>query len=360
MPWLRKAVWGCSVAFHFLVGSLFGVVLFASNLAASAEPVRTPPDWVRSPTNDMIMSVYPTEAFRKGVSGDATIGCRVSLQGALYGCEILSEKPPGNGFGSAAIAIAPQLRMTPERLDGVAVEGRVAVHITFDHGGPRIGSHLSGHSAVSAVLNHRVLTQPTWAEAPTAAQTAAAYPARAARNGAVGAASVRCFIQDDYRLGRCMIVNEEPRGYAFGAAHFVLEPPVGLEEQVKGIEVTYTVAFDPRMAKGGPPVIGRPAWRSMPTGEMFAASYPAAARAAGVSEARILVDCDIAEGGRLSRCEVRSETPEGLGFGAAALGLTGAFQTSVWSAEGLPTVGGRITLPIRYQQPSAATAAAAP
>lgn len=350
------------MAFPFLVGGLVGVVLSATTLAASAEPVRTPPDWVRRPTGEMIMSVYPTEAFQKGVSGDATIGCRVSLQGALYGCELLSEKPPGNGFGSAAIAIAPQLRMTPERLDGVAVEGRVAVHIVFDHGGPRIGSHLSGHSAATAVLNHRVLTQPTWAAAPTAAQTAAAYPARAARDGAIGAASVRCYIQDDYRLKRCLIVNEEPRGYAFGAAartladHFVLEPPAGLEEQVKGIEVSYTVAFDPRMAEGGAPVVGRPTWRSMPTGEMFAASYPAAARAAGVSEARILVDCDIAESGRLSDCAVRSETPEGLGFGAAALGLTSAFQTSVWSAEGLPTVGGRITLPIRYQQPTAAAA----
>lgn len=352
--------------FRFLVSGLVAAGLSAASYAVSAEPSRTPPDWVRRPTGEMIMSVYPTEAFRKGVSGDATIGCRVGLQGTLFDCEILSEKPPGNGFGSAAIAIAPQLRMTPERVDGVAVEGLVAVHIVFDHGGPQIGSHLSGHSAVSAVLNHLVLTQPTWREAPTAAQTAAAYPVRAAQSGAIGASSVRCYIQDDYRLRRCMIVNEEPRGYAFGAAarsladHFVLDPPAGLEEEVKGIEVTYTVAFDPKMAEGGSPVIGRPTWRSMPTGEMFAATYPAAARQAGVSEARILVDCDIAEGGRLNRCEVRSETPEGLGFGAAALGLTSAFQTSVWSAEGLPTVGGRITLLIRYQQQSAGEAATTP
>jgi TonB family protein len=354
------------VRFRFAVGGLVGVVLSAASLSASAEPVRTPPDWVRRPTSEMIMSVYPTEAFRKGVSGDATIGCRVGLQGTLFDCEVLSEKPPGDGFGSAAIAIAPQLRMTPERLDGVAVEGAVAVHIVFDHGGPRIGSHLSGHSAVSAVLNHRVLTQPTWAAAPTAAQTAGAYPARAARDGAIGAASVRCFIQEDYRLKRCLIVNEEPRGFAFGAAarnladHFVLEPPPGLEEQVKGIEVSYTVAFDPRMAQAGPPVTGRPSWRRMPTGEMFAASYPAAARAAGVSEARILLDCDIAEGGWLNRCSVRAETPDGFGFGAAALSLADQFQTAVWTAEGLPTVGGRITLPIRYALPPAPAAAPAP
>jgi hypothetical protein len=37
-----------------------------------------------------------------------------------------------------------------------------------------------------------------------------------------------------------------------------------------------------------------------------------------------------------------------MGFGAAALSLAPKFQVNPWSAEGLPVVGGRIRVPMRY------------
>jgi hypothetical protein len=48
---------------------------------------------------------------------------------------------------------------------------------------------------------------------------------------------------------------------------------------------------------------------------------------------------------------VTSEEPAEFGFGQAALALAPHFRLSVWTEQGLPTVGGRVTLPIRYQLP---------
>ena len=45
------------------------------------------------------------------------------------------------------------------------------------------------------------------------------------------------------------------------------------------------------------------------------------------------------------------EQPAGLGFGAAAVALSSAFQVTAWTAEGLPTIGGKIRVPIRYEAP---------
>jgi hypothetical protein len=59
----------------------------------------------------------------------------------------------------------------------------------------------------------------------------------------------------------------------------------------------------------------------------------------------------------LKDCTVQRQSPEGLGFGDAALALSGLFQVSVWTDEGLPTVGGRVSVPIRYEAALPAPAA---
>ncbi len=71
----------------------------------------------------------------------------------------------------------------------------------------------------------------------------------------------------------------------------------------------------------------------------------------------VALACDVGPGGHLAHCAIESQSPDGLGFGAAALALSTQFQVSVWTDEGLPTVGGRLNVPIRYEAaPAAATA----
>lgn len=55
------------------------------------------------------------------------------------------------------------------------------------------------------------------------------------------------------------------------------------------------------------------------------------------------------QGGSVSDCKVVTEDPAGQGVGQAALSLAPHFRLTTWTAEGLPTVGGTINIPLRYE-----------
>jgi protein TonB len=80
----------------------------------------------------------------------------------------------------------------------------------------------------------------------------------------------------------------------------------------------------------------------------MAASYPQAARAAGVPTGRALIACVVQASGKLSSCSVESEQPAGMGFGPSALLMTSAFALTPWTEDGLPLDGARIRVPIRF------------
>ena len=68
---------------------------------------------------------------------------------------------------------------------------------------------------------------------------------------------------------------------------------------------------------------------------------------------RTVLNCTVEQGGALGGCKVDSESPAGAG--AVALTLMPRFKVSTWTMEGLPTVGGTIRVPLRYEaEPAAA------
>lgn len=92
----------------------------------------TAPQWLRRPTGGDLARVYPPAAVKRGLSGRATISCRVSASGELNECEVIEESPPEYGFGEAALKLVPEFRMTKEIRTGQSVEGgTVRIPIRF-------------------------------------------------------------------------------------------------------------------------------------------------------------------------------------------------------------------------------------
>ncbi|MDI6625315.1 MAG: energy transducer TonB, partial [Brevundimonas sp.] len=81
--------------------------------------VRTGPRNLRQPAPLALRRYHPPEALRRGVSGTAVVSCRIREDTVLDQCRVLSETPPGQGFGAAGIAAAvAEYRFRPGMIDG--------------------------------------------------------------------------------------------------------------------------------------------------------------------------------------------------------------------------------------------------
>ena len=89
--------------------------------------VRVDPSWVETPR-----PYFPQTAARDNVeSGRVQLECFVRADGLIAACMVLSETPPGHGFGRAALASTRDARLQPRSVDGVATPGRIRFSISF-------------------------------------------------------------------------------------------------------------------------------------------------------------------------------------------------------------------------------------
>lgn len=189
-----------------------------------------------------------------------------------------------------------------------------------------------------------------WIDAPTYAETAAAFPERARVTGEGGRALLTCGERADGTLKDCAVADETPGGRGFGAAARKLAARLRADRPAGapvGADVRVIIAFAPQMARGGDYVASNPVWTALPSAADFQASFPKTAN--GVNSVRVTLVCEVVAGGALSACRVESEDPAGQGYGAGALALAPKIRVGLLTVDGVPIVGAKVRVPLRYE-----------
>ncbi len=102
------------------------------------EPTVHAPAWAALPAAADFQASFPKTA--NGVNDvRVTLVCDVAAGGALSGCGVDREEPAGQGYGQAALALAPKIRVSPWSLEGEATIGakvRVPLHYQLTQAPP--------------------------------------------------------------------------------------------------------------------------------------------------------------------------------------------------------------------------------
>lgn len=93
----------------------------------------TGPRLVTGPTMAQVRANHPANARNR--YGRAELSCRIRLDTRLEACRVVSETPPGLGFGQAGLAVSGIFRFQPPTENGRPVEGQ-QVTVGVDFGRP--------------------------------------------------------------------------------------------------------------------------------------------------------------------------------------------------------------------------------
>jgi protein TonB len=121
-------------------------------------------------------------------------------------------------------------------------------------------------------------------------------------------------------------------------------PPPNLEAPPTPTPIP--VAVDPPPAPPSPVLTGF-TWLERPGAQDFSRYYPPRAMERN-QEGHVQLRCTVSADGRIA-CAVISEDPSGWGFGDAAIRISHSFRMAAQTADGRPTSGGQVTVPITFR-----------
>lgn len=317
----------------------------------------TAPEWLRKPTLDQLLAVYPRAAGQKGASGMAVIKCTVNLEGLLRDCKVVEEKPAGLGFGPAAQVLAPTFLMKPATKNGRPVESEITIPINFK----TYGAFTAADSEPVTIVS-----QTIWAQTPNTAEILALIDKKVGDKFADGKVVFQCDLNKKTgRMSGCNVANTSPGMAQFIGVARALVPKFQVSEEAltqykDKVKINLAFAF-PDMASPAwsQRYLTHPRWIRTVNPDPNLPVFPEEAAKAGLKTGSATVDCLVAPEGALTQCQVVSESTPGVGFGAMATRIAEAFVANPWNEDGLPVDGAHVKMPIRMNYDPAADAPSA-
>ncbi|HEV2364496.1 MAG TPA: TonB family protein [Caulobacteraceae bacterium] len=198
------------------------------------------------------------------------------------------------------------------------------------------------------------VTPPDWFEEPTPAEISKYYPPLALKEGLSGKAVLKCTVNISGALQDCSVISESPDGVGFGDAALGVTQFMQFKPMLRGgrpiaSPVILPVIFQLPATK--PHVIQNPDWAKKPSADDINDVWPEKAMRLGV-QGEAEIGCRVNAHGVLELCNIVSEKPPDMGFGAAALALAPRFQMRPMSIDGVPVSGAEVHIPIRFLTPS--------
>ncbi len=126
----------------------------------------------------------------------------------------------------------------------------------------------------------------------------------------------------------------------------VLVPLTAVVDPGPAISTTTVGATTGTLVAPAPHIVD-PHWLSRPGAREFDRFYPPRARERG-KEGRVTLDCVVGATGAIA-CRVARESPEGWGFGDAALKIAPSFRLAPRLEDGRATEGGTVRVDIAFR-----------
>jgi hypothetical protein len=327
----------------------FGVVLaaiiavtpaisVAADPAPTPAPVYTMPTVIERPSAAATLETWPKTSLQGGRDNAAKLYCTITTSGEPRDCVVIGLMGAfDKNFAAAALQLVHHVRLAPATHDGKAIEVGWPVMVSWCR------------NACTGQAKRMVARDP-FLSAPTSNDVEKAYPRKARQAGIAGDVVLAC-VQD-----QCEVASEAPLGHGFGQAALSLKPKFRrLGKDPYETKIHFGPVPDAERGK-------LLTIKELFTHEFMVDHFPMAAAARGVNVGHATVRCTVKEGGRVTGCEVKSETPAGLGFGRASVQAAEQTLMALWTDAGTPTVGGVVDLPIEFsmlgeREPGAAAAA---
>jgi TonB family protein len=315
-------------------------------------------------TGGIWASVWPADAYEERIPGHVVLRCNVDRYGLAEACQVVYEKPPGKGFGAAALQLRPTLKVKPATGPDGPIDAVMNIGIDFDPPDPQYnfassaampgqsedanpGLDMMGNPAQRRAIS--MLNNPVWARTVSYDDVTRAYPAKA--GGVEGYAVAHCEVDSRGRLSGCQVIREDPEKRGFGqaalalASRFLVAPEWAVAPRHAALWVDIPFRFPPPGAAQAR-TVASPYWLTGFDPDAALKLYPPEAAAQGVTTGRGVARCTVTQDGRLTDCTPAPAEPEGLGFSEAAVKLASTMRMNPWSRDGAPVDGATILVAV--------------